>query len=732
MNLSKYPLAKVLFPYIFGILLAYLIHFPVKICQLSLFILAFFCLFSLALWPVKSYYCRFLKTVVMTCSFFFAGFCATNFQMFADTDLSDEVCTPENHCELVRVLDYPALKEKSVKMTVELISPGKQLHVPRKVLLYLQKSKQTEQIKYGDVLFLNAKITKIQSSTNPYAFDYQKFMRRKQVYYTAYARQDAVRVMAHKPASRLRELSHLIQMRLSRIFDKVGMQGEELDVVNAILLGAASDMDPELKSSYAAAGVSHILCVSGMHVGVIYMIVNFLLQGMNFCKGTRFLKAFLLLLLIWLYANITGLSPSVTRSAAMFTFVTVGSLLNRNVNVFHSLLASLFILLVINPLLLFEVGFQLSYLAVLGIVLFQPVIADVYQCRTRIGDYFWNLLSVSVAAQLATFPISIYYFGQFPNYFILSNLSVIALSFVVMISGVVLLTFSFIPFLAKLLVWLLTREIKIMNFMIHFVEGLPGSVTSNIDYAIVQVILLYVAMFFFYFFIKKKYHVLWWVACGSFTLFSVAFVYKKWNWQQQQAVVVYDIKKSVAIGCCYQEQCVLFSDSIKSVEDSRYKFSIQNHHRKEHLQSVFVPVDTDYYKTSFLYKNGPLIQFMDTRYYLLKRKMKLWKCENPLPVDVLLLQYNPEMLPENVAEALCFKRVIADGTNTKFYVDRWRSYCEAHHVPFECTGGEKIKQKRGELFHLFCLADRTRLELATPCVTGMYSNQTELPIRFVR
>ena len=169
--------------------------------------------------------------------------------------------------------------------------------------------------------------------------------------------------------------------------------------------------------------------------------------------------------MVWLYAHITGLAPSVTRSATMFTFVAVGQLLQRNTNVFHSLFASAFILLVVNPLLIFEVGFQLSYLAVAGIVLFQPKLAAVYRCRTRIGRYFWELLTVSVAAQLGTSPVSIYYFAQFPNYFMLSNLSVIALSFAVIITGVVLLPVSFIPLIPKYLTWILTMEIKAMNIL---------------------------------------------------------------------------------------------------------------------------------------------------------------------------------------------------------------------------------------------------------------------------
>ena len=448
MNFSKYPLLKVLFPYVLGVIIAYICDFPPKYCFFFLCSTGVLWLISVVLLQVKDYRWRWMKFFVMFVAFVFAGMFTTIFRLSPKLSAEQQEQLASGRNFVVRVVDFPVPRAKSVKLQAELLQTTTGQPLRERVLLYLQKSPAAETVHYGDVLLVSTQLSEFAPPANPDAFDNRQYMRRKGIFYSGYVPATGWQLLDHKVPNPLKELSRRIQQRLSGTFAAAGMSGQEYDIVRAILLGDDDTMEPELRAAYASAGVSHILCVSGMHVGIIFMILNFLFKPLDLFQSTRVLKSFMLLLTIWLYANITGLSPSVTRSATMFSFVIVGSLIQRNTNVFHSLLASLFVLLVINPMLLFEVGFQLSYLAVFGIVLLQPLIAGIYQCKTKVGNYFWELMSVSVAAQISTFPISIYYFGQFPNYFLLSNLSVIALSFVVMISGVVLLAVAFIPFLA--------------------------------------------------------------------------------------------------------------------------------------------------------------------------------------------------------------------------------------------------------------------------------------------
>ena len=681
MNLSKYPLLKILPPYISGIFLSYFGNFSDKIVPFSLVAIAVLWLLMLLMLRLKRYKWQWIKTAAMALAFNFAGVCTTTLQLSPRVPPRQRTAALESHEFLVRIVDFPVPRAHSNKVVVELLQTANGTPLKEKALLYVQRDTTTP-LHYGDVLAISTTLSEFAPPANPDAFDMRRYMQRRRIFLTGYVSNSGWQIADNVCPNMLKAFSHTLQQRLAACYASAGMTGRELDIVRAILLGDDDTMEPELRAAYASAGVSHILCVSGMHVGVIFMILNFLLKPLDLFPKTRIAKAFLLMLSIWLYACITGLSPSVTRSATMFTFVTIGGVLRRNTNIFHSLMASLFILLSIKPLLLFEVGFQLSYLAVFGIVLIQPRIASLLTCKTRVGNYFWELFSVSVAAQIATFPISAHYFGTFPNYFMLSNLTAIILSFAVMVTGVGLLALSFVPYISDGIAFLLTWQIRIMNGIVTFVEGLPGAVTRDIDLSGGQVLLLYVVIAMVYCAICYRKHIYGWVALSALTLLSGTFALRRMAIERRMEMVAYNIRKVSALEFCYGDECFLFSDSIRDAESSYYTYSVQNHARKLHANWTFIPVDTPRYDAPFLIKRGPFIQFGDKCYYLLKRKEKVLPVECRPRIDMLLLQHNPTMLPEEVAKALDFAAVTADETNTPFYKERWRTYCEAHGIRF--------------------------------------------------
>ena len=683
MDLSKYPLLKILLPYVAGILCAYHGRFSERLFPFFLVAVVVLWLVALLLLRLKRYKWQWVKTAVMALAFFFAGVSTTMFRLSPRFSPEQRAVLSDSRGFVVRVVDHPVPRARSVKVVAELWQSDRGVPLRGKALLYVQcADPQAVPIRYGDVLAVATSLSDFDPPANPDAFDTRRYMQRKGIFLTGFVPANGWQRLGHRAPNPLKSLSHRMQQQLAARYVTAGMSGSELAIARAILLGDDDTMEPELRASYAAAGVSHILCVSGMHVGVIFMILSFLLKPLGLFPTTRLLKALLLMLAIWLYAHITGLSPSVTRSATMFTFVTVGGVLRRNTNVFHSLMASLFVLLALRPQLLFEVGFQLSYLAVFGIVLLQPRIAGIYNCKTKIADYFWQLLSVSVAAQIATFPISTYYFGIFPNYFLISNLTVIALSFVVIITGVVVLTVSWVPVVSGALSFLLTWEIRIMNGIVSFVEGLPGAVTRDIDFSGGQVLLLYLCIIMLYCMINYRRRWFFWTLLSGLVLLSGTFALRRVQIVQRDEVVVYNIRNVNAVGFCRGAECIFFSDSIRDADDSRYAYSIQNHARKLHADWTFVPIDTLCYDTPFLIKRGPFIQFGDKCYYLLKKGEKVQHVECRPRIDMLLLQHNPTMRPEEVASALDFVAVTADETNTPFYKERWRKYCETRGIPF--------------------------------------------------
>lgn len=673
MKLSNYPLVRILIPFVLGILCAYLCRFQLLNCRNCVLSAVAFWLLSLPFLHLSRPKWQCVQTLLISMAFFFAGSAATLFR----TNLREDVFFTENlekqNVWVVRIVDFPQVKARSVKVEAEVFQGGDgELRQRQRALIYLGLDSAAQQLQYGDILMVSTRFQRIKNSGNPDSFDYVRYMARRGLHYSGYVTKWGWQRVGRKVPDPLKALAKSLEQQLSKIFSDAGMNGQEYDIIRAILLGDDDTMDPSLKSAYAAAGVSHILCVSGMHVGVIFMIISFLLKPMDYFPRMRMLKSAILLCCIWLYAAITGLSPSVTRSATMFTFVTFGALLNRHTNIFHSLLASLFILLTINPLLLFEVGFQLSYLAVFGIVLFQPKIVDLWHPKNRIMQYFWELMAVSMAAQLFTFPICTYYFGQFANYFLLSNLSVVSLSFVVMVTGVGLLVLSFVPWLGKFVTVALTWEIRIMNRIILFIEELPGSVTRNIDYSIPQVLLLYVSILCLYLTIHYRHRLAGWISYTAFVLFSVCFSIKKLQVVQQQDVVFYTVSKSSAISFCDGTSAVLFSDSIREESDQLYQYSIANHARRRHLAYDIVPMDTSFYSNRYLYKQNAFIRFGNKTYFVLKREDKLYPMDKPDTIDVLVLSHNPRCRPEEVRRALFPKEVVTDGTCSPYCIERWK------------------------------------------------------------
>ena len=690
MKIENYPVVKLLIPYILGILIAYYSDMGASVRPVVLLLTGVSFLATFLLTFAKAYRWRILNTTVMGTAFVLTGILLTDIRLHPTLPAE----WMENNTNwVVRVVEEPSPRKKSVKVLADIVQGYDKQKVKAKILLYLKPSTDAAKLHYGDILFVHTKLSRIPPPYNPDAFDNQCYMHRRGIFYSGFVNDYAWERIGNKPGNKVKFLAQKTRNSLTDIYISAGMSGEELDILKAILLGDDDTLDPELKASYASAGVSHILCVSGMHVGVVFMIINFLLKPLDLFRRSRILKTILVMLVIWLYAHITGLAPSVSRSATMFTFVAIGQLLRRNTNIFHSLFASIFILLLIRPLLLFEVGFQLSYLAVAGIVLFQPKLAALYMCRTRIGNYFWELVTVSMAAQIGTSPISIYYFAKFPNYFLLSNISVIALSFAVILTGISLLPLSPIPAITKYISWLLTKEISIMNCIIRFIEGLPHAVTENIDYHILQVMFLYgvigCACLLFY----RKSRKTFWTACTLFTLFCVSFAIRKVQLCRETGFQAYHIRKCSAMGFQKHSQMLLFSDSIQNEEDEPYRHNISIHARRHHLKVLVIPLDTFAFDSPFLCKRGNFIRFNHKNYFVLSKNQKIIvqskkNCPN---IDCLLLHQNPRTPPDEMMAQLPFREVVADGSNTAYYIEKWRNFCGKKGIPFHYTGEEKWK-----------------------------------------
>jgi competence protein ComEC len=447
LKFKEYPILKLLVGLIIGIIAA---HAGIELTiQWYYWLIGILVLGGLA-WPKKylfNYNYRFISGFIIYFVFVLFGFLLYQFQSNSKQENYYGNLLSFDNQYIVRIIDLPQQKPKSIKLFVEVHSVLSNDHLQPsigKALIYLQNDSFAKQVYYGDLLAIDSDFSPIAASSNPDQFDYKSYLSLQDIHYQSYIRSGSWKLLEHTTGFDIKLFALKLRAKLIEILYANQLSEDELSVAAGMLLGVRDMLSPDLKQAYAGAGAMHILCVSGLHVGIIFLILNSVLGALNYRKSHRALKALLILSFIWFYALLTGLSPSVVRSATMFTFIVIGQNVNRHVNILGSLSASALVILVVQPNLLFDLGFQLSYSAVVSIVVLQKPIASLWNPPNLILDKAWQLIAVSVAAQIGTAPISLYYFHQFPNLFILTNLLVIPAAYLVINLGIAVLALSFI------------------------------------------------------------------------------------------------------------------------------------------------------------------------------------------------------------------------------------------------------------------------------------------------
>ena len=346
-------------------------------------------------------------------------------------------------------------------------------------------------LQYGDIIAFNGILQHLPKPFNPGEFDYGSYLKKENIFAISYTEINAISIIEKAKIKDLRYFALSLRDYLEGLLKSGGLQSDELGIADALLLGKRSEISKELLNAFSAAGTVHILAVSGLHVGMLYAVLLFLLTPL---KRKKWILLFITLFVLWIYAFITGLSPSVMRATVMFSFMAFGSVISRKAHVINTLSASAIFLLLFDPNLIYKVGFQLSYLAVLGIVTLQPYMANLIIPRYKILNYVWQLITVSIAAQIATAPVGLFYFHQFPNYFILANVFAIPLAFLIVMTG--LLVFATSPVLAvmQFLTSALFYLIKGLNFFISWISSLPYSLSSGIYFDINFAVLSYLLL----------------------------------------------------------------------------------------------------------------------------------------------------------------------------------------------------------------------------------------------
>jgi competence protein ComEC len=377
--------------------------------------------------------------------------------------------------------DYPAEKEKSLRLEVKMqaiIKNGVRSPVNGSLMLMSRKEDQLYSLLPGDILLVRGTPQEIVNRGNPGEFDYKSYMLRQGIRYSIFTQPGNI-IMKEQPA--VRQIIHrslIIRNEIIGMYRDKGITGDTLALVAAITLGQKNLLDPEQKEYFKKAGVMHIMAVSGLHA----VILSYFIFRLLFFLGGRFniLRITIALVILWGFAFVTGLTPSVLRATLMFSFLQAGMLLKRPVNNINSVLASAFVLIMIKPSVLFDAGFQLSYSAVLFIICFYKPFYGKLSFNNRLLDVIWQMAAVTIIAQAGTLPLTVMLFNQFPAWFIASNILIVPLSSVLIIAGcLVPLTYP-LGVLSHIIAWCLAQLTGITEMLTRTFAALPFSVIENI------------------------------------------------------------------------------------------------------------------------------------------------------------------------------------------------------------------------------------------------------------
>jgi competence protein ComEC len=487
-KLRSAPFLRLLFPFIGGIVLGDSCPPELKwVCLGAAFFFSIVLLFCTTL----SYKRESLFGIFLFPTLLFLGVFIANDLKYRPQPL------PEGEYFAV-IHEFPLEKEKSFRVIVRLAEPK------IFVLAYFEKSEAISNAEPGTIVWFRGEPELLQKTGNPYDFDYQTYAIRNGIGHRIYLKINNFHILNAEKNMNLPERSLIIRDRLLKIIENCGLKGEVFHLVSSISLGAREELEPETTQSFAKTGVTHVLAVSGMNVAIIFVVLDLMLKFLKRKRGGIFLYALIILAAVWGYALVTGMSASVLRAAAMFTFIVIGKNMSRHPNIYNTLAASAFVLICFNPSLVYDVGFQLSYAAVFSIVYFHPPIYGLLYFKYWIPNQIWGLLTVSAAAQIGTIPFLLHYFHQFPTWFLLANLMVIPLVSVIMyLTCIVFVVAPIVPYLGILMTRVLDWSGQAMLFSVHFVEGLPYSVLdglypSDLTLFLVVLIAVLVSLFIVY------------------------------------------------------------------------------------------------------------------------------------------------------------------------------------------------------------------------------------------
>ena len=594
---KKAPLLRVVLPFIAGILLQYYVGFSINFIGVSSFILVLFLLLFTFLPEVLRFKLRVPAGVVLSVLIVVVGIFLTWQKDVHNNARWYGNINTDNSAIVISIREPLVEKAKSFKALANVervVNKGSQEKTSGKLLVYFSKDSLSAKLKYGDEIIVQKKLQAIKNSGNPAAFDYARYCAFQQIYQQVFLKNNEWILVKKQGQTSLGKIIFSTRDYIIKSLEKNIPGVNESSLAKALLIGYRVDLDKDLVQAYSNVGVVHLIAISGMHLALIYYFLVWLFARIPVIKKSRFLRLTLILSCLWFFSLLTGAPGSVLRAAVMFTFIAIGSSFGKQNSIYNSLAISAFILLCYDPFLLWDVGFQLSYLAVLGIVLCQKYIYNWFYFSNKIVNAGWKLASVSLAAQVFTLPICVYFFHQFPFLFLLSNLVAIPLSTIALWGAVSIVAVSPFSFAALYLGKAVSAVLWLLNHSVLAINSIPFSLWKGLSVSPFETILLYLIFTGLLYWLIKKNKQAFKVALIFSSVFIVNRVYKSGEYSRQKKIVVYNIFQHTAIDLIDGNSVFFISDSSVLHDDLLINYNIKP------ARTAFL-IDNSFSSSPFIY-----------------------------------------------------------------------------------------------------------------------------------
>jgi competence protein ComEC len=537
-----------------------------------------------------------------------------------------------------------------------------------KILVSIRKDSNRikNRLEIDDVILVKTEINPILAPLNPHQFDYAKYMKNLNVY--GQIRIDNKEIAYKvKGQQTIRGFADSVRNYLIDKLSDAPISANERSIIQALVLGQKRDIDKNLYNDYASAGAIHILAVSGLHVGILYFLFLFMLRPIKEIKYGNYIQPILVIILLWCFAILTGLSPSVTRAVTMFSFFGLAKLLHRPTSTINTLFSSYFMLLLIFPKWLFHVGFQLSYLAVLSIILIQPKLSKYYRPKNYFVKRGWDIFTVTVAAQVGLLPLSIYYFNQFPGLFFITNLVVLPFLGVVLGFGLLVVVLAAIGALPDWLAIGYNTIIEALNNFIRWVAQQEAFVFKEISFSTYTLLLSYILIACLLVLWQKYSYKKLVASLCVISILIGAFIWDMYKTSGGELVVFHKTAHTI-VGVRNASELRLFKTDTTSYKD---EFPIQSYRVAQHIKAY----SEEKLPNVFVYESQKILVIDSSAVYPRKAH-----------IDVIILTQSPKLHLDRILDCLQPTMLIADGSNYKSSIKRWKATCNKRKLPFHHTG----------------------------------------------